>query len=113
MAKLIQDHHYKYDEITRIITFDKNHSTYKNEKIFFALLDIDIDEIETVNEYDKLRLEYRHELMANFELKWQKVVPKTLEEKYRKSLMLSDIEGVKRLKQIINKKNALHIKVIK
>lgn len=113
MKKGIQDHHFKYDEITRFITFVKDDSIYKDEKIVFASQGIDIDLIHTIDEYDRLRMQYRYALMARFEQKWQAVKPKTLEEKYTKSLMLNDIEGVKRLKQIINKKKALHIKVIK
>ena len=113
MKKCIQDHHFNYDEITRVITFIKDDSVYKDEKIVFASQGIDIDQIHTIDEYDRLRMQYRYELMARFEQKWQKIKPTTLEEKYTKSLILNDIEGVKRLKQIINKKNTLHIKVIK
>lgn len=92
MKEIIQDHHFKYDETTRVITFVKSDYVYKDEKIVFASQGIDIDQIQTVDEYDRLRMQYRYALMARFEQKWQKVKPKTLEEKYTKSLMLNDID---------------------
>ena len=113
MKKIIQNHHFKYDEVTRVITFVKDDTVYKDEKIVFASQGIDIDQIQTIDEYDRLRMQYRYALMARFEEKWHKVKPKTLEEKYTKSLMLNDIDEVKRLKKIIHKKNALHLNVIK
>ena len=113
MKKIIENHHYKYDEVTRIITFVKSDTVYKDEKLVFASQRIDIDQIQTIDEYNRLRMQYRYALMARFEEKWHKVKPKTLEEKYTKSLMLNDIDEVKRLKKIIIKKNALHLNVIK
>ena len=113
MKKLIQDHHYEFDEVTRIITFIKDHYAYQEEKRVFARHGVDIDQIKTVDEYDLFKLEYRYDFLEIFEQKWQKVQPKTLEEKYRKSLMLNDLKEFKRLKKIIEKKKALNIKVVK
>lgn len=113
MKILIQDHHYEFDEVTRIITFIKDHHAYQKEKRIFAMHDVDIDQIKTVDEYDLFKFEYRYDFLEIFEQKWRKVQAKTLEEKYRKSLMLNDLKEFKRLKKIIVKKRALNIKIVK
>ena len=66
MKKIIQDHHFKFDETTRVITFVKSDTVYKDEKIVFATQGIDIDQIQTIDEYDRLRMQYRAALMALF-----------------------------------------------
>lgn len=113
MKILAQDHHYDFDDVTREITFKKEHPAYQAEKKVFARHGVDIDEIKTVNEYDLFKLEYRHDFIEMFEQKWRKVKPKTVEEKYQKSLMLNDLKEFQRLKKIIKKKRSLNLKVIK
>lgn len=112
MKNLYEDQHYTFDETTRIITFKKDHITYINEKQTFAEHGIDIDEIQTVNEYDKLRMEYRYVLLEAFQQTWRKVKPINIEEKYEKALALYDVVEINRLKKIINIKRKLNIKII-
>ena len=105
--------HYIYDEVTRKITFDKTSALYKFEKKILTECGVDLDAIQTVDEYDRIRQEYlvayNHEIVSH----WQEVTPKTLEEKYRRALMLGDLNEVKRLQPIVRKMKQLNLKIIK
>ena len=113
MKKLIEDHHYTYEEATGAISFNKDDSVYHDEKAAFAQYGIDIDQIKTINEYDKLRMEYRYILLEAFQQKWRKVKPKNIEQKYEKALSLFNIDEVERLKPVIHQKRKLNLKVVK
>lgn len=110
---MVGQSHYHFDEVTRKITFHKDAYHYQFEKKIFAECGVDIDTIKTVDEYDVLLYEYRETFNIAVKTHWQNTVTTTLEEKYRKSLMLGDIDEAKRLRQILLKKKALHLKVIK
>lgn len=109
----VTDKHYTFDEITRQITFIKEERFYKIEKKIYASHGVDIDKVKTVDEYDLLRLQYTHEINAVITEKWRKFTPTTLEEKQLKYLMTDDIEGCRRIRELIEKKNAVKLKVIK
>lgn len=109
----IQGRHYTYDEVTRKITFVKEEHTYKIEKHVFGSHGVDIDEIQTIEEYERIRMQHTHEVMAIITEQWRRFKPRTLEEKRRKCLMINDTEGFKRLRKLIDKKNAIKLKIIK
>ena len=113
MKKLIEDLHYTYEEATGAISFNKDDSVYLDEKAAFAQCGVDLDQIKTINEYDKLRMVYRDILLEAFQQKWRKVKPKNIEEKYEKALLLFDLDEASRLKTIIQQKRKLNLKVVK
>ena len=105
--------HYHFDEKTREITFHKDNGHYQFEKKIFAECGVVIDEIKTVDEYDVLLFEYREALNVAVQAQWQNMVTTTIEDKYRKCMVLGDIKEAQRLRQILLKKKALKLKVIK
>lgn len=109
----VTDKHYTFNEITRKITFIKEERLYKIEKKVFASHGVDIDKIRTVNQYDSIRMLYSQEVLAVMAEKWVNFKPRTLEEKQRKYLMTNDLEGFRRLSKLIEKKNAIQLKIIK
>ena len=105
--------HYEFDEVTRIIVFDKNAILYQFEKKILAEHGVDIDAIQTVDEYDRIRQEYHTAFNEAVVSHWQHVTPNTIEEKYRQALMIGNLDNVKRLQPIVLKMKRLNIRIVK
>ena len=110
---MISKSHYAFDEVTRIIVFDKNAVLYQFEKKVLEECGVDIDSIQTVDEYDRIRLEYHAAFNEAVVSHWQHVTPNTIEEKYRQALMIGNLNEIKRLQPIIIKMKRLNIRVVK
>ena len=110
---MITKPHYQFDEVTRIIVFDKNAVLYKFEKKVLTEHGVDIDAIQTVDDYDRIRQEYHAAFNAACVTPWQELTPNTLEEKYRKALMIGNLEDLKRLQPIVLKMKRLNLHIVK
>ena len=105
--------HYHFDEITREITFHQDSYTYQFEKKVLAECGVNIDNIKTVEQYDVLLFEYRETFSRAAKEAWKNTMATTLEQKYHKSQALGELDKAARLRKILFKKKALHLKVIK
>lgn len=110
---MIVKSHYIFDEVTRKITFDKTAALYLFEKKVLADYAVDIDSIETVDEYDRIRHEYHSAFNRAVSEQWHNVTPITIKEKYDKAMMTGNIHEVKRLRMIIERMKQYGLRVVK
>ena len=111
--KLIEDTHYTFCEKSLAISFDTKHPQYILEKNVFATQGVNIDEIKTINEYDKYKMQFIGQIMAVIEDKWRTKKPKTLRDKLTKSIVFLDIANMKKYAKLLKKKTRLNLKIIK
>ena len=113
MDKDIKERHFTYDKQTRKITFKKNEERYAIEKVIFKKHGIDIEKIETVDAYDKLRLKHFEDILASTYQYWRDFNAVSIEDKYMKCLILDDDDEMVRLKKIRIRLRDANIRVIK
>lgn len=109
----IKERHFTYNKVTRKITFKKNEERYEIEKKIFAKHDVDIDAIDTVDEYDKLRLKHFEDILAATYQYWYDFDAVSIEDKYLKSVMLEDFDEMLRLKKVRIRQKSANIRIVK
>ena len=96
---MYQSPHYDVDEQTVFITFNTDHHDYQLELDVFASNGIDIDTVKT---FDCIKT-FHYEIRAVFHQHLKNKEPKTLGNKFTRSLILGDENDVNRLEGLANK----------
>lgn len=111
---MIEDKHYTVNEATGIITFIHDEPIYKIEKIVFAEKGIEINNLNTLEEYNNIRFRYIDDIMSVINEKaLKKLTDNTLEHKAKRYLYQNNYFSLHKLNQIISRKRALKLIVIK
>ena len=106
---------YREDPATKKIIFDKEHPGYKTAKGGLALAGIDIDTIETVDEYEEITSirNYGGYIYEFIKQKYINRRPTTLAEKAMRALVIDNHDELKRLNRLASRKIELGLKIIK
>lgn len=100
---MYQSTHYDIDEQTLFITFNTDHHYYQLEREVFASDGIDIDAVKTIDTYYGYIKTFHYEIRAVFHQHLKNKEPKTLGNKFTRSLILGDENDVNRLEGLANK----------